>query len=140
MTLASSGTPALSLPLPGASFGQAISRFYAKYAVFSGRASRSEYWWIALFQAIVYSVLGILALLGGQNGEPGPLSIIALVVMGVFWLGNILPAIALSVRRFHDGGYSGWLYLLNLIPSLGGVIVFVFMLLPSNPQGARYDA
>lgn len=60
--------------------------------------------------------------------------------MGVFWLGNILPGIAVSVRRFHDGGYSGWLYLLNLIPSLGGVIVFVFMLLPSNREGARFDA
>ena len=51
----------------------------------------------------------------------------------------MVPTIAVTVRRLHDAGYSGWLYLLTLIPWLGGVILLVFALLPPSPAGAKYD-
>ena len=51
----------------------------------------------------------------------------------------IVPTLAVTVRRLHDAGYSGWLVLLSFIPWLGGLILFVFTLLPASPNGARYD-
>ena len=50
-----------------------------------------------------------------------------------------MPSIALTVRRLHDVGYSGWLVLLGLIPSVGGLILLIFAVLPSSPAGAKYD-
>lgn len=139
----------LSQPLYGASFIQAIKRFFAKYATFSGRASRSEYWWLALAFVIVYAVLGgILALVLVTTGEPQPSGgvrgtgpeIVVLVLIGAFFLGIIIPSIAVTVRRLHDANFSGWLYLLHLIPYVGSLIIFILTLLPSKPEGARFDA
>ncbi|MDH6180422.1 uncharacterized membrane protein YhaH (DUF805 family) [Microbacteriaceae bacterium SG_E_30_P1] len=138
---------ALSQPLYGASFGQAVSRFFKKYATVSGRASRSEYWWAALFNVLVSAVFAIiLVIVLSTTGEQtstgvrgtGP-EIAVLVVWGIVVLGLIIPHIAVTVRRLHDGNFTGWLYLLNLIPSVGGIIVFILALLPSNPEGAKYD-
>ncbi|MFC4224213.1 DUF805 domain-containing protein [Lysinibacter cavernae] len=54
----------LRLPLYGATFGQAVSRFFKKYATFTGRSSRSEYWWVALFSFLVYLIPTILMTAG----------------------------------------------------------------------------
>ncbi len=142
-------TPApLSQPLYGASFGQAVSRFFRKYGTFSGRASLSEYWWATLFLTILGAVVtGVISAIVVTTGVPrGDGSIeysylgVAVTLVGVvLGLFLIIPGIALTVRRLHDGNFSGWLYLLNLIPSVGNVIVLIFMLLPSNPEGARFD-
>jgi len=141
------GVP-LSQPLYGASFVQAIKRFFAKYATFSGRASRSEYWWLAVAFLLVYAVFGgILALVLVTTGEPMPSGgvrgtgpeIAVLVLMGLVFVGLIIPSIAVTVRRLHDADYSGWFYLLHLIPYLGSLVVFIFTLLPSRPAGARFD-
>jgi uncharacterized membrane protein YhaH (DUF805 family) len=136
-------------PLYGATFGQAFVRFWKKYARFDGRASRSEYWWWTLAAAIVGLVLSGLVLGLGFSGAttdpetgrlvPGAGIILPAVIAIVWWLATIIPGIALTVRRLHDGNYSGWLYLLVLVPSIGGLIIFVFTLLGSNPQGARFD-
>jgi uncharacterized membrane protein YhaH (DUF805 family) len=139
---------ALSQPLYGASFGQAVSRFFKKYGTFSGRASRSEYWWVVLFLAILGGVVsGIISAIVVTTGVPrGDGSIeysylgVAVTLVGVLiGLFLIIPGIAITVRRLHDGNFSGWLYLLNLIPSVGSLIVLIFTLLPSNPEGARFD-
>lgn len=139
-------TVPLSQPLYGASFGQAVRRYFAKYATTSGRASRSEYWWATLAVGLVNLALGILlvALRGVSANADGsanftPLGIVIVVVWIVFELAVIIPHIAISVRRLHDANLSGYLYLLVLIPSLGGLIVFIFALLPTNPAGARFD-
>jgi uncharacterized membrane protein YhaH (DUF805 family) len=139
-------TVPLSQPLYGASFGQAVQRYFAKYATTSGRASRSEYWWATLAVGLVNLVLGILLVaLRGVSANPDgsanftPLGIVIVVVWIVFELAVIIPHIAISVRRLHDANLSGYLYLLVLIPSLGGLIVFIFALLPTNPAGARFD-
>ncbi|HZA05457.1 MAG TPA: DUF805 domain-containing protein [Propionibacteriaceae bacterium] len=137
--------PALELPHYGIGFGGAIRRGFVKYATFSGRASRGEYWWWVLFTSGVGLLLGIPALAlgtatspdGGQT--PGAPAIPFLVALLVFYLVVLVPSIAVTVRRLHDAGYSGWLVLLNLIPWLGGLILLVFTLLPASPNGARYD-
>ncbi|NYF10191.1 uncharacterized membrane protein YhaH (DUF805 family) [Leifsonia sp. AK011] len=143
----SDATVPLSQPLYGASFGQAVSRFFKKYATVSGRASRSEYWWVVLFGILVNAVLAILfAVVLIATGEQtstgvrgtGP-EIAVIVIWVIVFLALIIPHITVTVRRLHDGNFSGWLYLLTLIPSVGGLIVFILALLPSNPEGAKYD-
>lgn len=102
-----------------------------KYATFSGRAPRSEYWWFTLFYFLVMLVIGLaFSLVGGLNdlGNPsgapelGTLPIIILILGGIFMLGMILPGIAVLVRRFHDRNLSGWWYLAAVV---AGFIPFV---------------
>jgi uncharacterized membrane protein YhaH (DUF805 family) len=59
--------------------------------------------------------------------------------MIIFSLAIIVPNLALTVRRLHDAGYSGWLVLLGLVPYLGGLILLIFAVLPSSPAGVKYD-
>jgi uncharacterized membrane protein YhaH (DUF805 family) len=137
--------PSLDWPHYGIGFGGAVARGFKKYATFAGRASRSEYWWWTLFTVLVLLVLGIPAFVigmqtspdGGQT--PGLPAVPLLILIGVFYLAILVPTIAVSVRRLHDAGYSGWLFLLTLIPSVGGLILLIFALLPSSPAGRRYD-
>jgi len=144
----SNPTVPLSAPLYGASLPQALSRFFRKYATFSGRASRAEYWWIALTNIVVYGALGALGFaLGAATGEPGPTggvylgagAAVGFGLLGLWFLATFIPGLAVTVRRLHDAGFSGWTILLNLIPSVGGLIVLIFTLLPPSPVGTRYD-
>jgi uncharacterized membrane protein YhaH (DUF805 family) len=135
----------LDQPSPRATPPQAVRRFFLKYAVFTGRASRAEYWWSVLFFFLVYAALWIIAFVlvlaltaVGQTAQ----AIAGLTVVGVgvlIALACIVPSIAISVRRLHDGNFSGFLYLLHLIPYVGTLIVLVLTILPSNPYGARFD-
>jgi uncharacterized membrane protein YhaH (DUF805 family) len=135
----------LDMPFYGASFGEAIKRFFKKYATFSGRASRSEYWWVALLSFLVSTVGQIAMTAGGAatmdpiTGEPGSGMVPGLIVVILYGLATLVPSIAVSVRRLHDGNFNGWLYLLIIIPILGALAIIVLMLLPSNPAGARFD-
>lgn len=142
-------TVPLSVPLYGASLPQALSRFFRKYATFSGRASRAEYWWIALVNFVVLVVSGALALgLGAATGTPSPSGGVYLgggaavggVLGGLWFVAVLIPSLAVTVRRLHDVNLSGWLILLNLVPSVGSLIVFILTLLPPSPLGARFDA
>ncbi|WP_306293905.1 DUF805 domain-containing protein, partial [Leifsonia sp. NCR5] len=135
-------------PYYGAPLGAAFVRFWKKYARFDGRASRSEYWWWFFVNAIVGLVLYILLLVLGLSGAttddsgrsvPGPGFAVGIVLLVLWGLATIVPGIALTARRLHDVNLSGWLILLVLIPSLGGIAIFVMTLLPPNPAGARFD-
>ena len=64
---------------------------------------------------------------------------IPLVVGGLFFLSTIVPTIAVTIRRLHDTGNSGYLYLLNLIPYIGGIIVLILCIARSSSQGVRFD-
>ena len=143
----------LDKPLYGASFVQAIQRFFTKYAVFTGRASRSEYWWVVLFNVLVQMLIwipgialgiatgtpGISASTGQPTTNPGPIFFVFIAIGVLYYLATIVPGIALGVRRLHDANLSGLMYLLVLIPSFGGLIILVLTLLETNPQGARFD-
>ncbi|MCG7417073.1 MULTISPECIES: DUF805 domain-containing protein [Microbacterium] len=139
--------PALSQPYYGAPIGAAVQRFFKKYATFTGRASRSEYWWWALVQAVVSFALTLLALATGgptvdELGNPTAPSGLGLVffVIYLLWaLATIVPHLALTVRRLHDTNRSGFWIFIAFVPFVGGLVLFIFMLLPSNPEGARFD-
>jgi len=147
------GEPPLWAPWYGISFPKAFARFFKKYATFSGRASRSEYWWWYLWAVIIGFVLSIVTgILTGATGTttttstPGYTGFSTMSsnpVVGVpFWIVGLVllvPTLALIVRRLHDGGFSGLFALLLIIPVLGPLAVFVMMFLPSNPEGARFD-
>ncbi len=97
------------------SFGEAIKSVFSKYATFSGRARRSEFWYFVLFNFLVSFVIGLIPFLSW--------------VSGLWALAILIPSLAVTVRRFHDIGKSGWTYLYFLIPSLlymGYLFYFVF--------------
>jgi uncharacterized membrane protein YhaH (DUF805 family) len=142
---AAQAAPPLDRPHYGIGFGGAVARGFKKYATFAGRASRSEYWWWALFTFITYLVLGLatyaLGIATSRDGgrTPGLLALPLIILFAVFFLGIIVPTLALTVRRLHDAGYSGLFALLLLVPYVGSLIIMIFALLPSSPAGAKYD-
>ena len=130
------------MPHYGISFGGAIARGFKKYATFTGRASRSEFWWFGLFTNLVAIALALAIVIASWRDEgqtPGLLALLLIILYAIFALGIIVPALALTVRRLHDAGYSGLLVLLGLIPYLGSLIMLIFVLLPSSPAGVKYD-
>ena len=140
------GEPPLWAPYYGAPLPVAVRRFFKKYATFSGRASRSEYWWWTLVAVGVSIILNIIVQAGAStstsslsSAASSPGGTIGTVLLAVWGLATIVPSIALSVRRLHDGNFSGWLFLLVLVPFLGAIALLVFMILPSNPAGQRFD-
>ena len=144
-----SGEPPLWAPYYGASIGVAISRFWRKYATFSGRASRSEYWWWYLVYAIfifIFEIVAFTVSVGGTviDSTTGAVSVSPAyyVVLGVLWivsLGVLVPSLAISWRRLHDTNRSGGYYFLGLIPFVGVIILIVFLASASDPAGARFD-
>ena len=139
----------LSQPLYGASLGDAVRRFFKKYATFTGRASRSEYWWWYLVSFVVTGVLQGLALATGGVGAiaedgtaqaPGAGYWIFTILLLIWALATIVPSIAVLVRRLHDANFSGFFVFIGLIPFVGGIILLVLTILPSKPEGARFDA
>jgi uncharacterized membrane protein YhaH (DUF805 family) len=101
---------------------------YRRYADFSGRSRRQEYWMFTLFVAIVYAAGLGLMFAGGFSfnpdgtGEPGVLFWVGAGLIGLFALGTFIPMIAVVVRRLHDRDMSGWWYLGAIV---AGLIPFV---------------
>ena len=106
------------------------------YAVFSGRSQRSEYWYFALFYLIFYVVLAVL---DGLTGTLDVQSGIGLFT-GIFALGLLLPSLAVSVRRLHDTGRSGWWLLIGIIPLIGTIVLIVFLAQDGEPSANRFGA
>ena len=105
------------------------------YADGKGRAGVAEYWSFALVTGLLQliALVFIFADPGIRGaGEPGALFLIGIVYYLVVALGLFVPAITVGVRRLHDLGMSGWLYLLVLVPYLGGLFIFVCSLIPSS--------
>lgn len=110
-----------------------------KYAQFDGRSTRSEYWYFVLAYMLiaiaVCVVIGMLAFILGDSG-----GVISMILFGALLLGGlalIVPSIALSIRRLHDTGKSGWWYLIAFVP-LGSIVLLVFMCLESQPGPNEY--
>jgi uncharacterized membrane protein YhaH (DUF805 family) len=114
-----------------------------RYADFSGRSRRKEYWMFALgVLGVVFLLLALSLLMsGGLEGMANNGGFLAgpfMIIFAIFWLGLIVPSIAVQVRRFHDQDKSGWFVLLNFIPYLGGLIVLVFMFLEGTRGPNRF--
>ncbi|GGX70949.1 DUF805 domain-containing protein [Litorimonas cladophorae] len=145
-------------------FGTAVRSYYRNYTNADGRAQRSAYWWVLLFQLIIYGVLATVVYMsdgfsdwyqmiknaaeggtpdfGVQLGISGNLAL----TLGVFFaIGNFLPQIMLEIRRFHDLGQSGWLVLvfriLGVLPVVGniaGLVNIIWFIFPGTVGGNRY--
>lgn len=129
---------------------------YKRYFDFSGRSRRMEYWMFTLFCVIVAFVMIALMLAGGLSIASfvtpeaaqmslGPMVFLGAGLLGLFWLGTIIPSIAVVVRRLHDRDMSGWWYLgivvASMIPLIGviaSIAFIVLMLLPGTPGPNRF--
>lgn len=125
---------------------EAVKTVFKKYATFSGRAKRSEFWWFILFITIVQLILGgwaassmmgmgsmmadssadAMAAMGSMYSSPG------MILSLIFSLVTLIPSLAVAARRLHDTGLSGWwqlLWLVSIIPLVGLVILIVMIVL-----------
>lgn len=103
-----------------------------KYIVFSGRASRSEYWYFILFNLLIGMVLGgIESVIGISGDDAGPL-------VRFYSLFIFLPAWTVAVRRLHDTNRSGWWLLIHLIPVIGTIVFIIFAIEDSTPGDNDY--
>lgn len=108
------------------------------YANFEGRARRTEYWMFQLFNVLAIVVLEVLM---GVSAKIAPvLGIPFGLVIIVYALGIIVPSIAVTTRRLHDTDRSGWWQLLQLVPIIGPIVVFIFTVLDSQPGDNRFGA
>lgn len=161
--------PPIDKPYYGIGLGGAIGRYFRKYATFSGRASRSEYWWAWLFVGVVTAVLSVLTKVPGVGEGFG--------IAGLIWLvATIIPNLSLGVRRLHDSNRSGWFVLLpsvfiyagqfvadfalehymgnssatdggafsgvmagGVLLAIGAVLTIALYVAKSRPEGARFD-
>lgn len=115
-----------------------------KYAVFSGRATRSEFWFFVLFNIIISFVLGFIdGMIGGAMGKADTESIG--ILGSIYSLAVLIPSLAVTVRRLHDTNRSGWWILIGLIPLIGAIVLIIFAAMDStadnkygpNPKGMR---
>ncbi|MEK6310000.1 MAG: DUF805 domain-containing protein [Curtobacterium sp.] len=152
-----------------ATFLASFGRFWRGYTVFSGRAARAEFWWWALWWYILASVAQIPYVIGILTWRPQdispadeavmeealrsmnpfpvwgtllsslpPVGLVGLLLFALLWLAALLPWIAVIARRLHDTNRSGWWVLLAAVP-VGNVVLVVFLTIPSDERGARFD-
>lgn len=108
-------------------FGEAISQAFKNLTNFSGRASRSAYWWFALFTFILTIVVDIISVSAGSKAIQYAFSaVIALVTL------------SLQVRRLHDTDRSGFWWFIGLIPIVGWIVLIVFDCLPGTPGPNKF--
>ena len=120
---------------------EAVRSVLRNYANFSGRARRSEYWWWFAAQIVFYVSAGVLivSIPGSRSpGSPGVgIASVVLLLVALFTVLSIIPDLAVTTRRLHDVGRSGWWQLLSLIP-LGGLVVLIFTLMDTQPRPNRW--
>lgn len=111
---------------------ESVRTCLTKYAEFSGRATRSEYWWFVLAQLIAGFLIGFIVgfIDGGTN--------LASTANLLLTLGLLLPAIGVAIRRLHDTGRSGWWYLLVFIPIIGWIALIYWFVQPSMNGSNEY--
>ena len=113
-----------------------------RYAEFEGRSRRMEYWmftlgyWILVTLWVVLSFI-VGALIGGREGDDFAVGMMLIGIV-VIVLGLFVPSLAVSIRRLHDQGKSGWLYLVSFIPYIGGIILLVLMCIAGDEGENEY--
>jgi uncharacterized membrane protein YhaH (DUF805 family) len=105
-----------------------------KYADFSGRARRKEYWFYILFYLIILVVLAICDGFIGTTMQGAGIGILT----GIYALAVLIPTLAVAVRRLHDTGRSGWWIFIQLVPIVGIFILLYFLVSDSNPGTNAY--
>ena len=132
------GMPHVARPANMMSFMDATKSCLQQYIGFSGRASRSEYWFAYL--SFMVAVMGLFVLTIASVFVVEALAGVMFVVTMLVYLGAILPLLAVSVRRLHDLGKSGWMFLVVLIPIVGGILLLVWFVSDGQPHDNAYGA
>lgn len=123
-------------------FTEAVRSVFSNYAIFRGRAPRSEFWWFVLFTLIASFVLGLvdsvivgpilgLSPLSGHGARP---------LDALFSLAILIPSLAVAARRLHDTGRSAWWLLIGLVPLFGWLVFLYFAAQPSETVTNEYGA
>lgn len=123
------GEPTIDQPYYGIGLFGAVARFFRKYATFSGRASRSEFWWWVLFTFIVNFAINLFSQFVSEQ--------VGGILSGAWWLLTLIPGIALFVRRLHDSNKSGWLIIL---PYACYVIAFILLFAALGYAAFQFNA
>jgi len=119
------------------SFGAAISSFFTKYATFSGRARRSEFWFVVLFTTLVSVAISIVA--PGTVTEINGFEVQQQSMLSNLWsLATLIPSLALTWRRLHDVNKSGNYFFFVLIPIVGAILLFIQLVKDSAPGANAY--
>lgn len=110
------------------SFTEAVSAVFSKYATFTGRATRPEFWWFALFNIIASLILGLIdqAVFGYE------------VLSAIYGLGVLLPGLAVAVRRLHDIDRSGWWLLIGIVPVIGWILLIYWYASEGTPGSNQF--
>ena len=107
-----------------------------KYAQFTGRARRSEYWMFVLLVIIIevvfYALMGVAGGMPTTGAPPTGLGMVITLVFGVIMLGLLIPSLAVTFRRLHDTNRSAWWILIALVPFLGALVLLAFYVLPGT--------
>jgi uncharacterized membrane protein YhaH (DUF805 family) len=98
-----------------------------RYAVFTGRARRQEYWMFTLVSLVIAFILGLI-----------DLSLHTWVLETVYWIAVLVPSIAVTTRRLHDTDRTGWWQLIVLVCVIGGIILLIFTVLDGQRGPNRY--
>jgi len=115
---------------------KAIECITQKYADFSGRASRSEYWLFALFLFLANILFGIIDLVIGFNNKELSFGLLG----GFFSLATIVPCLSVATRRLHDINKSGWWQLISIIPLIGGILMLIWTCTKGTEGSNDYGA
>lgn len=112
---------------------------WKKFTEFTTRSSRADYW---LFYGLNYVlILGLLVastLAYSEGADSNTISVVLTIIALFINVASILPALALTIRRLHDAGVSGWYAVLGFLPIVGFITVIVFGILPSKPEENEY--
>ena len=115
------------------------------YANFNGRARRKEYWmytlvFTVLLIALMTIMFSVLSFSDETGIETGPSVYLTVILVIVFLFAHFIPTIALTVRRLHDTGKSGWWYLIVFVPYLGNFVIFIFTLIDGDRGDNKYGS
>lgn len=105
-----------------------------KYADFSGRARRSEYWYFILVYMLILIALSIVDVVMGWFSTDAGVGVLS----GIYTLALLIPSLSVAVRRLHDTDRSGWWLLIGLIPLIGGIVLLVFFVQDSQAGTNRF--
>lgn len=117
-------------------FSLSVNSVFAKYAIFAGRARRSEFWYFILFQLVVCAIFLSLGFFfrTASSATPGWIA----AATGIYYVATLVPAIAVAVRRLHDIDKGGEWILTGLIPIVGQIWLVALMLHPSDHNDNRF--
>jgi uncharacterized membrane protein YhaH (DUF805 family) len=120
-------------------FGDAIKLAFKNSFVYQGRASRSAYWWVALFSGIVGFVFDmVFGVAVGASAHSPAAALLATAPLYLVMIGMVIVTLPLLVRRLHDIDRSGFWLFLSLVPFVGGIVIFVFTLLEGTRGPNRF--